>query len=294
MNEMNQLSASQVNPGYSSGTDRSFANSGFSSVQNRNAVNPDYSVQPDNDDIDPDFSVFPDVVPDVVPDFVPDYVPDFVPGRPYPPYGPGPVIPCPSCIFPVPSRNIFVRFLCAAPDFTNLSIEVGNRRILTGMNLADVSRYLSYSRGFQRITVMAPNGYVYLQQNVFLDNNCTVAIVSSGNRMRLTVIQDPGCQSAAGASCLRICNLAYYSGSVNIALSNGLLRFTNVRPGETSSFSRLRSGSYSVSVARTSRPLVNLLSTFINLDRNRTYTLYVINWNPSADTLRILLTEDIR
>lgn len=286
-------------------------NQNYSDLADNTAVDPSLAVYPDDNVIDPDFSVFPDYVPDrpfpplgpgpVIP--VPPLgpgpvlpVPPLGPGPviPVPPLGPGPVIPCPGCSFPSPSRSIFVRFLCASPDFSNLSIDVGNRTIVTGMNLADVSRYLPYSRGFQRITVTAPNGYVFLQQNLFLGNNCTVALVSSGNRLRLMIINDPGCASASNASCLRVCNLAYYSGSINLSLSNGRLRFTNVRPGETGSFNRLRSGSYSVSVARTSRPFVNLLSTYINLDRSRVYTLYVINWNPSTDTIQVLLTEDLR
>lgn len=284
---MNQLSNSQVNPDFSSGGNLSAANSGFSSAPSREVIDPDFSVYPDNDMIDPDFSVFPD-------NNIIDPGFSVVPDRPFPfPLGPGPVIPCPGC-FPTPSQGVLMRFLCATPDFSNLTVEVGNRTILNGMNLADISRYLQYSRGFQRITVMAPNGYVFLQQSVFLENNCTVAIVSSGNRMQLTVINDPGCTSASNASCLRVCNLAYYSGPVNITLSNGFLRFTNVRPGEAGSFSRLRSGSYMVSVARSARPLVNLLSTYINLDRSRVYTLYVINWNPSSDTVQILLTDDLR
>lgn len=258
--------------------------SGLSAMQNNRMIDPDFSVMPEDNVIDPDFSVMPDN--DMID-------PDFSVNPNWFPLGPGPVIPCQNC-FPFPTQNVNARFINASPEFSGLTVEVDNRVILTGMDFAEVSRYRRYTRGFHRVTIMAANGYVFLQRNVFIGNNSTIAIVSFNNRMNLTTITDGGCSASFTNSCFRVCNLAYASGAVNVILSNGLMSFTNTRPGTAGSFSRLRPGSYPVSVRRSARPAVNLLSSFINLNPNRVYTLYVMNWNPSPDTVRILLVEDMR
>lgn len=195
--------------------------------------------------------------------------------------------------YPQPSWGINARFLCASPTVSNLTVEIGNRTIITGMNMADVSRYVQYSRGSQRVRVMSSTGEVYIQQDIYLDGNCTIAIVTSGNRLQLVVISDPGCTKPSTVSCMRVCNLAYYSDAMNVTVSNGLLRYTNLSPGVPTNFSRVTYGTYGVNVARTARPQVNLLSTNVNLSMNRTYTLYVLNWNPSEDAVQVLLTEDM-
>ncbi len=255
-------------------------------MPDNNMIDPDFSVFPDNDVIDPDFSVMPDNGV-IDPDF--SVPPVWFPG------GPGPVIPCGNCLpMPQPTRGFSIRFLNASPVHSNLTIQVDNRTILTNMDFAEVSRYRQYSRGFHRITIMAPNGLVYLQQNMFFGYNSTIAIVSINNRMAINAFPDGGCNTSFNTSCLRVCNLAYASGAVNVTLPNAFMSFTNTQPGNAGSFSRLQSGTYSVNVARSARPAVNLLSTFINLNPNRIYTLYVMNWNPSPDTIRILLVEDMR
>lgn len=278
-----EMSDSEVS-GTATPADNGNFDSGLSAMQDNHMIDPDFSVMPEDNVIDPDFSVMPD-------NNMID--PDFSVNPNWFPLGPGPVIPCRNC-FPFPTQNVNARFINASPEFSGLTVEVDNRVILTGMDFAEVSRYRRYTRGFHRVTIMAANGYVFLQRNVFIGNNSTIAIVSFNNRMNLTTITDGGCSASFTNSCFRVCNLAYASGAVNVILSNGLMSFTNTRPGTAGSFSRLRPGSYPVSVRRSARPAVNLLSSFINLNPNRVYTLYVMNWNPSPDTVRILLVEDMR
>ena len=288
MNQMPEVHTLNVNntsvPGFAGSQNSRGFNSNYSVMPENGMIDPDFSVMPDNGVIDPDFSVMPDNGV-IDPDFT--VPPAWFPG------GPGPVIPCPGCQ-PIPNVGIRVRFLKASPNHSNLIIEVDNRTVLTGMDFAEVSRYRPYSRGFHRVTVMAPNGFVFLQQNVFFGSNSTIAIVSINNRMSLNTITDGGCGASYNSSCLRVCNLAYASGAVNVTLPNAFMSFTNTQPGTAGSFSRLQSGVYSVTVSRSARPAVNLLSTFINLNPNRIYTLYILNWNPSPDTVRILLVEDMR
>ena len=299
MNQMPDVHTLNVNDNFNGAQNNRGVDSDFSVMPDNNMVDPGFSVMPDNNMIDPDFSVFPDN--DVIdPDFsvMPDngvIDPDFSVPPVWFPGGPGPVIPCGNCLpLPQPTRGFSIRFLNASPVHSNLTIQVDNRTILTNMDFAEVSRYRQYSRGFHRITIMAPNGLVYLQQNMFFGYNSTIAIVSINNRMAINAFPDGGCNTSFNTSCLRVCNLAYASGAVNVTLPNAFMSFTNTQPGNAGSFSRLQSGTYSVNVARSARPAVNLLSTFINLNPNRIYTLYVMNWNPSPDRIRILLVQDMR
>ena len=137
---------------------------------------------------------------------------------------------------------------------------------------------------------------MYIQKTVQVRSSAsmTIAIINTASGLDIMEISDISCNAPSGSSCLRVCNLAYASGAVNVTLPNAFMSFTNTQPGNAGSFSRLQSGTYSVNVARSARPAVNLLSTFINLNPNRIYTLYVMNWNPSPDTIRILLVEDMR
>ena len=183
MNQMPDVHTLNVNDNFNGAQNNRGVDSDFSVMPDNNMVDPGFSVMPDNNMIDPDFSVFPDN--DVIdPDFsvMPDngvIDPDFSVPPVWFPGGPGPVIPCGNCLpMPQPTRGFSIRFLNASPVHSNLTIQVDNRTILTNMDFAEVSRYRQYSRGFHRITIMAPDGLVYLQQNMFFGYNSTIAIVS--------------------------------------------------------------------------------------------------------------------
>ena len=89
-----------------------------------------------------------------------------------------------------------------------------------------------------------------------------------------------------------MCNLAYYSGPINASLGN--IYFNSINFSQVTSFSPMASGSYTLRVARSARPETALITTSVNLNPRRIYTLYVLNWNPSLDTIRTLLVEDRR
>lgn len=242
-------------------------------------------------DIDPGFSV--------VPPFFPDWPGNNRPVNPNrPPYLPTPSLPGPSgqpCVFC--SNNQWlrgaVRMINAATGYNAFTILIDNRQAYSGLNFAEVTQYRQLSQGYHRFTIMAANGYVYLQKSVYIgDGMTTVAIVNTSNGIDLTTIADTACPTSSGTSCFRVCNLAFYSGDINAVLGNIL--FNSVGFRQATSFSRVRSGSYNLVVSRSARPGNPLVSTTVNLNSNRIYTLYVLNWNTSADTIQTLLVEDRR
>ncbi len=124
------------------------------------------------------------------------------------------------------------------------------------------------------------------------DGMATIAIVNSSTGLDLVSIRDTACPTDWTSSCFRVCNLAYYSGPVNASLGN--IYFNSVNFADAASFSRLSSGNYTLRVARSARPENTLVTTPVTLNPSRIYTLYVLNWNPSADTIQTLLVEDRR
>lgn len=205
---------------------------------------------------------------------------------------PQPIRPCLFC-----SSNQWlpsaVRFLNAAVGYNAFTIYVGSLLVYTGLEAAEITRYTRVNPGFQTVTIQAANGYVFLQKSVYFgDGMSTVAIVNSGRTIDVTTISDTTCSTNAVSACVRACNLASYSGSVNVMI--GSIIYSPVEFKQVTSFSNVRSGNYPLRVARSLRPGTTLVNTDVNLNANRIYTVYVMNWNTSPDAVQTLLVEDRR
>lgn len=249
------------------------------------SVPPDYTTPPYTDDIDPDFSVMPDYPTPPYPTPIPPYP------TPIPPFP----MPNPPCLFC--SNNQWatgsVRMLNGATGYNAFNVYIDNQPAYFSFNFAEVTPYRRLTVGYHVFTVRAQNGYVYLRKSMYInDGMATIAIVNSASGLDLTMISDTACATGFGYSCFRACNLAYYSGSVNVSIGNVILHTIGV--GQAASFSRMNSGNYDVMVSRSARPAVPLVTMNVNLNSNRIYTLYVLNWNQSTDTVRTLLVEDRR
>lgn len=275
-------------------------------------LQPGFQEDPDN--IDPGFSPvlparpFPPNTPvhPILPPRPPVRPFPVVPGIPVPPIIPP--TPCPNCpvfpVFPGPGAPCLfcsnnqpafgsVRMLNAATGYSGFNILIDNQPAFYGFEFAEVTPYRRLRQGYHTFSILDTNGYVYLRRSMYVgDGMATIAIVSDAGGLDLISISDAACATGFGSSCFRVCNLAYYSGPVNVSISNIL--FNAVGTGQAASFSRISSGGYNLTVARSARPGNTLLDTNIFLSPNRIYTLYVLNWNQSADAVRTLLVEDRR
>lgn len=245
-------------------------------------IDPDFSVPdyetiipPIDDEIDPDFSVPPNVIPD----------------RPvYPPFIPTP-LPCLFCNNNQWARGS-IRFLNAATGYNAFSIYIDNRLVYTNLNFPELTRYQQISQGYHSFSIVG-NGYTYIQKSLYVgDGMATIAIINSATGLDLSMISDTSCPMSNTNACFRVCNLAYYSGAVNVALGN--LYINALGFNRVSSFSPMMSGTYTVTVARSIQPEVPLVTTAVTMRPRRIYTLYVLNWNTSTDTMQTLMVEDRR
>ncbi len=268
---------------------------GFSVMPQPNGIDPDFSVMPPADVIDPDFSVMPQ--PDVIdPDFsvVPPIYPidpDFSVTPPVYPIIP-PNIPCLFC-----NNNQWIRgairILNAATGYGAFTVFIDGRPVSRGLNFPEITQYRQLTQGYHVFTVMGNNGYTYVRKNMYVgDGMATVAIINAPSGLDLTMIADTTCPAGSNSACFRVCNLAYYSGPINAVIGNVYFNAVNFKTA--ASFSSFRSGTYTLNVSRSARPETTLVSTPVTLNRRRIYTAYVLNWNPSPDTIQTLLVEDRR
>lgn len=276
---------------------------------------PEMVFPPDDEDIDPDFSVMPPAQsilpgqptvpsqpsfpprPDIPvhPNLPPPPFPNrpAVPSQPvFPPMGPSPVIPCVFC-----NNNQWIaggiRLLNAATGYNAFMVFIDNLPVYSGLNFSEVTRYRRINQGYHIFTVMGMNGYVYIRKSLYVgDGMATVAITNSTSGLDLISIADTTCPMPNANACFRVCNLAYYSGSVNVAIGN--VYFNSVNFQQAASFSSMGPGTYALTVSRSARPESTLVNTTVTLNPRRIYTLYVLNWNPSMNAIRTLLVEDRR
>ena len=170
------------------------------------------------------------------------------------------------------------------------------------------------SNGFQTVTVTGTNGYVYLQKSIPFkaDDSVTIAVINSASGLDLLQISDTSCARPASMSCFRACNLAYYSNPVDILLGDGRVIYSDVRFKEVTSFKRIRPGDYQIDISETNlRPEPRmadietldggvtvfelpqaLVSTFVTIRPNATYTLYIFSRDTSPDALQTMIVED--
>lgn len=255
-------------------------------------IDPDFSVMPDSDTvipgpditIDPDFSVTPDN--SIRPDY-PIYpiIPPFVPS-------PSPVVPCVFC-----NNNQWlragIRLLNAATGYSAFSVYIDNRLVYSGLSFPQITQYRQISQGYHTFSVTGSNGYTYVRKSMYVgDGMATLAIVNASNGLDLTLIEDVACPTNNNSSCFRVCNLAYFSGPINAALGN--VYYNAVDFKKATSFSPYEAGNYTLTVARSARPEIPLVTSPVALNRRRIYTAYVLNWNTSPDTVQTLVVEDRR
>lgn len=209
---------------------------------------------------------------------------------------PRPNIPCFYCNT---TRTGNVRFLNAANGYTPFLIYISRQLVVNGLGFAEISQYGRVSSGFQTVTITGMNGYIYIQKPMMIaaDSMATIAIINTESGLDLTQISDLPCATPNNSSCFRACNLSYNSGPLNILSNNGNIIFRNVQYKEVTSFNRIRPGGYQFSVARSSMtpmPRNNdiLVTSYVNIQPNSIYTMYIFNWSNSPDSIRTMVVED--
>lgn len=234
----------------------------------------------------------------------PSLSPEIPPFRP--PLGPGPV-------FPPGNTNGFayIRFLYAATNQPPVNVSINGTIMVRSLRYSNVSPYYAVGAGMKRITAFN-SGITLASINLPVSNGqlYTVAIVNDGNGIELAPIPDTPCNRRAGMACLRTVNLSANSSPVNVLIPGMGLVFRQVAYRSISGYRQMSPGNYTVYVTdfRTGMLPTNnqiqvaiiggsfrpWITTNISLQRNSTYTLYLIgNFNGFPAAQALLVETDI-
>lgn len=214
---------------------------------------------------------------------------------------PRPNEPCRFCS-PTNPRAGFARFLNAASGYNPFVVFLNDNMFSKSLNFAEVTAYEQIGRGTQVVTIMGENGYIYVQKQVEFrdDEYVTIAIINTESGLDIQVIGDNGCDRGNNMACVRAANLAYNSGPLTVTIGNQYLSFPNLRYQSVADFESAWPGLYVYTVSRNMTARFPgfggnvLLTATVNFQRNRNYTIYLLNWNrESNDTIKALIVEDL-
>ncbi len=214
---------------------------------------------------------------------------------------PRPNEPCRFCS-PTNPRAGFARFLNTASGYNPFVVFLNDNMFSKSLNFSEVTAYEQIGRGTQVVTIMGENGYIYVQKQVEFkdDEYITIAIINTESGLDIQVIGDNGCDRGNNMACVRAVNLAYNSGPLSVTIGNQYLTFPNLRYQDVADFESVWPGLYVYTVSRNMTARFPgfggnvLLTAAVNLQRNRNYTMYLLNWNrESNDTIKALIVEDL-
>lgn len=214
---------------------------------------------------------------------------------------PRPNEPCRFCN-PTSTRAGFVRFLNAATGYNPFVVFINENIFSSSLNFAEITEYEKVASGTQVVTIMGENGYIFVQKQVEFMNNeyVTIAIINTESGLDIQVIKDNGCDRGANMACIRAANLSYNSGPLTVTIGNQYISFLNLRYQDVADFESAWPGLYVYTVSRNMTARFPgfggnvLLTAAINLQRNRNYTIYLLNWKrDSSDSIKALIVEDM-
>lgn len=205
---------------------------------------------------------------------------------------PRPNAPCRFC---VNQNQTFgnVRFLNAASNYNPFRVYVNDQLFVSSLNFSEVTSYEKVPNGYQIVTVMGDNQYIYVQKPIMVprDGSVTVAICNTENGLDLFVVNDSSCTKSNYLACMRVCNLSFNSGPLSVVVGNNDMQFMNVNYQEVTNFRVIAPGNYLFYVVNNNRNII--LSSALDVKVDVSYTMYLFNWNISSpDAITVLIVEE--
>ncbi len=208
-----------------------------------------------------------------------------------------------------------VRFLNAAYNYPALRITVANSRFANRLGYASVTGYGRVRAGYQTVTVAAANGRIYVRKSMPFQVNglTTIAVINTANGLDLLQIADSCCAPSNGLSSLRIGNLAYNSGPLDVLMSDGRVVWGDLRYKEVASFRAIAPGAYQFFYADTNlSPMPSWLgiepldpawlgvyppqetfgSLYLDVSTGERYTVYLLQNGPGRNNIQNFILVD--
>ncbi len=208
-----------------------------------------------------------------------------------------------------------VRFLNAAYGYGAFRIMIGNQRVLNFLGYASVSSYGRVLVGYQTVTVMGQDGYIYIQKSMPFRANTTstMAIINTASGLDLIEVNDNCCAPTNGTANFRVSNLAYNSRPLDVLLGDGRVVYADVRFKETTAFKRIIPGAYQFDFAETNFTAMpanldietldsafigtyptsgTVASVYMQVQSNANYTVFLISSGSVINQIQTMVVED--
>ena len=211
-----------------------------------------------------------------------------------------------------------VRILNAAANYGSVSVTIGEDMLTSGLPFGSSTRYRRVREGFRVVTVSSstyPRHIIYRQVLPFVAGiRVTLALVNSANGLGIQMITDLPCFGGGrNLACLRMVNLSYNSGPLELVLEDGRVVFSDVRFKEVTSYKRANEGKYNFKVVNSPNrpmPIVSDISTIndltyqlggtwnallefsIDMKANTLYTVYILGNDGYVPSLQPYILEN--
>ena len=211
-----------------------------------------------------------------------------------------------------------VRVLNGAANYGEVAISIGSKSLSESLPFATATSYIPIEEGFRTVTVSSatyPKYIIYRQMIPFVAGvSMTLALVNSANGIGIQTMIDLPCRGGArNLSCLRMANLSYNSGPLDLMLADGRVVFSEVRFKEVTQYKRAMAGNYSFVVVNSPNrpmPIVSelmltneranqnrriqngLLEFSIDMRANTLYTIYILGNDGYLPQLQAYVLEN--
>lgn len=211
-----------------------------------------------------------------------------------------------------------VRVLNGAANYGELAVMVGEDTVADSLPFGTSTQYKKVPDGFRIVTVLAaryPKRVLYRQIVPFVAGmSFTIALVNTVNGIGIQVITDIPCRTMTRKmACLRMVNLSYNSGALDLLLDDGRVVFSDVHFKEVTQYKRANVGRYDFKVINSpNRPMPivmdiaiindltyrmngkwnSLLEFSIDMKENTMYTLYIIGNDGYLPSLQPYILEN--
>lgn len=211
-----------------------------------------------------------------------------------------------------------VRVLNGAANYGELSVMVGEDVVAESLPFGTSTQYKKIPDGFRIVTVLAaryPKRVLSRQVVPFVAGmSFTIALINTVNGIGIQVITDIPCRvMTKKMACLRMVNLSYNSGALDLLLDDGRVVFSDVRFKEVTQYKRANVGKYNFKVVNSpNRPMPivmdiaiindltyqmnekwsSLLEFSIDMKENIMYTLYIIGNDGYLPSLQPYILEN--
>ena len=207
------------------------------------------------------------------------------------------------------------RFLNGAYGYRPFQIFLDNTRVVRMLGHTALTPYRRINSGYRTVTVAGSDGYIYLQKTIPFDlgSTSTVAVINRAGGLDLLQISDRCCPPTGRYSNFRVSNLAYNSGPMDVLLADGRVVYGDVRFKETTTYKRIRPGTYEFLFAETdlspspaymdietldasylnTYPVQNMVSSaYVEVPSRRNITVFLLNSGTGANEIQSLTVKD--